>query len=230
MHSGSPKAVVLLSGGMDSATCLAIARAQGFACYALSFRYGQRHAIELDAAAWVAQAQGVAEHKIVDIDLRAFGGSALTAQIPVPRDRDETTMGDDIPVTYVPARNTIFLSYALAWAEVLDARDIYIGVNALDYSGYPDCRPEFIAAYQATARLGTRLTDLTLRAPLVRYSKSEIIAKGNALGVDYSLTRTCYDPTPDGTSCGHCDACLLRLRGFAQLGLADPAPYVAGVQ
>ncbi|MEO5800000.1 MAG: 7-cyano-7-deazaguanine synthase QueC [Gemmatimonadales bacterium] len=230
MHSGSPKAVVLLSGGMDSATCLAIARAQGFACYALSFRYGQRHAIELDAAARVAAAQGVTEHKIVDIDLRAFGGSALTGDIAVPKDRDEQTMGDDIPVTYVPARNTIFLSYALAWAEVLDARDIYIGVNALDYSGYPDCRPEFIAAYQATARLGTRLTDLTVRAPLVRYSKSEIIAKGNALGVDFSITRTCYDPLPDGTSCGHCDACLLRLRGFAQLGLEDRAPYVAGVQ
>ncbi|MES2306591.1 MAG: 7-cyano-7-deazaguanine synthase QueC [Gemmatimonadota bacterium] len=230
MHSGSPKAVVLLSGGMDSATCLAIARAQGFACYALSFRYGQRHAIELEAATRVAQAQGVTEHKIVDIDLRAFGGSALTADISVPKDRPEQTMGDDIPVTYVPARNTIFLSYALAWAEVLDAHDIFIGVNALDYSGYPDCRPEFIAAYQATARLGTRLTDLTVRAPLVRYSKSEIIAKGNTLGVDYSITRTCYDPLADGTSCGHCDACLLRLRGFAQLGLADPAPYVAGVQ
>lgn len=230
MQSGSPKAIVLLSGGMDSATCLAVARAQGFACYALSFRYGQRHAIELDAAARVAHAQGVTEHRIVDIDLRAFGGSALTADISVPKDRPHQTMGDDIPVTYVPARNTIFLSYALAWAEVLEARDIYIGVNALDYSGYPDCRPEFIAAFQAAARLGTRLTDLTVRAPLVRYSKSEIIAKGNALGVDYSSTRTCYDPTPDGTSCGHCDACLLRLRGFALLGLADPAPYVAGVQ
>ena len=230
MTSGSPKAVVLLSGGMDSATCLAIARAQGFSCYALSFRYGQRHALELEAAARVAAAQGVAEHRTVEIDLRSFGGSALTADISVPKDRSEAEIGAGVPITYVPARNTIFLSYALAWAEVLDARDIYIGVNALDYSGYPDCRPEFIAAYQATARLGTRLTDLTVRAPLVRYSKSEIIAKGNSLGVDYSITRTCYDPLPDGTACGHCDACLLRLRGFALLGLADPAPYLAGVQ
>ncbi|MEP6590476.1 MAG: 7-cyano-7-deazaguanine synthase QueC [Gemmatimonadota bacterium] len=230
MPSDAPKAVVLLSGGMDSATCLAIAQAQGFACHALSFRYGQRHAVELEAATRVAQAQGVAEHRIAEIDLRTFGGSALTSDLAVPKDRPAATMASEIPSTYVPARNTIFLAYALAWAEVLDARDIYIGVNALDYSGYPDCRPEFIAAFQATARLGTRLTDLTVRAPLVRLSKSEIIAKGNALGVDYALTRTCYDPSPDGTSCGHCDACLLRLRGFAQLGLADPAPYVAGVQ
>ena len=215
---------------MDSATCLAIARAQGFACHALSFRYGQRHAVELEAATRVAQAQGVAEHRIAEIDLREVGGSALTADLAVPKDRPTSSMASDIPVTYVPARNTIFLAYALAWAEVLDAHDLYIGVNALDYSGYPDCRPEFIAAFQATARLGTRLTDLTVRAPLVRLSKSEIIAKGNALGVDYALTRTCYDPAPGGASCGHCDACLLRLRGFAQLGLADPAPYVAGVQ
>ena len=215
---------------MDSATCLAIARAQGFVCHALSFRYGQRHAVELEAATRVAQAQGVAEHRIAEIDLREVGGSALTADLAVPKDRPTSSMASDIPVTYVPARNTIFLAYALAWAEVLDAHDLYIGVNALDYSGYPDCRPEFIAAFQATARLGTRLTDLTVRAPLVRLSKSEIIAKGNALGVDYALTRTCYDPAPGGASCGHCDACLLRLRGFAQLGLADPAPYVAGVQ
>lgn len=230
MHSALPRAIILLSGGMDSATCLAIARTQGFACYALSFRYGQRHAAELEAAGRVAAAQGVAEHRIVDIDLRAFGGSALTSDVPVPKDRSEASMGADIPITYVPARNTIFLSYALAWAEVIDARDIYIGVNALDYSGYPDCRPEFIAAFQATARLGTRLENLTIRAPLIKLSKSEIITKGNALGVDYSSTRTCYDPAEDGASCGHCDACLLRLRAFAKLGLADPAPYVAGVQ
>ena len=229
MSAGPLKAVVLLSGGMDSATCLAIARAQGFACYALSFRYGQRHAIELEAAARVATTLGAAEHRIADIDLRSFGGSALTADLAVPKDRDTAAMATELPITYVPARNTIFLSYALAWAEVLEARDIYIGVNALDYSGYPDCRPEFIAAFQAAARLGTRLTDLTLRAPLITLSKAEIIAKGNSLGVDYRITRTCYDPMPDGTACGHCDACLLRLRGFAQLGLADPAPYVAGV-
>jgi 7-cyano-7-deazaguanine synthase len=230
MSSEPLKAVVLLSGGMDSATCLAIARAQGFACYALSFRYGQRHAIELNAATRVALAHGVVEHRIVEIDLRAFGGSALTADVAVPKDRDAAAMAAGIPITYVPARNTIFLSYALAWAELLDARDIYIGVNALDYSGYPDCRPEFIAAFQATARLGTRLTDLTVRAPLVRLSKADIIAKGNALGVDFGLTRTCYDPSADGAGCGHCDACVLRLRGFAQLELIDPAPYVAGVQ
>lgn len=230
MSSGPPKAVVLLSGGMDSATCLAIARAHGFACYALSFRYGQRHAIELEAATRVALAHGVAEHRIVEIDLRAFGGSALTADVAVPKDRDVAAMATGIPITYVPARNTIFLSYALAWAELLDARDIYIGVNAVDYSGYPDCRPEFIAAFQATARLGTRLTDLTVRAPLTTLSKADIIAKGNALGVDFGLTRSCYDPTPDGTGCGHCDACTLRLRGFAQLGLVDPAPYIVGAQ
>ena len=230
MSSGPLKAVVLLSGGMDSATCLAIARAQGFACYALSFRYGQRHAIELDAAARVAAAHRVVEHRIVEIDLRAFGGSALTADVAVPKDRDAAAMATGIPITYVPARNTIFLSYALAWAELLDARDIYIGVNAVDYSGYPDCRPEFIAAFQATARLGTRLTDLTVRAPLVRLSKSDIIAQGNALGVDFGLTRTCYDPSANGAGCGHCDACTLRLRGFAELGLVDPAPYVGGAQ
>ena len=227
--SASPRAVILLSGGMDSAACLAIARAQGFDCYALSFRYGQRHAIELEAAARVAIALGAAAHRIVAIDLRAFGGSALTADIAVPKDRDATAMATGIPITYVPARNTIFLSYALAWAEVLNARDIFIGVNALDYSGYPDCRPEFIAAFQATARLGTRLTDLTVRAPLVQLSKSEIISKGITLGVDFGLTRTCYDPSPSGSACGHCDACALRLKGFAELGLADTAPYALDV-
>jgi len=230
MSSGPLKAVVLLSGGMDSATCLAIARAQGFACYALSFRYGQRHAIELEAAARLAAAHRVVEHRIVEIDLRAFGGSALTADVAVPKDRDAAAMATGIPITYVPARNTIFLSYALAWAELLDAHDIYIGVNAVDYSGYPDCRPEFIAAFQATARLGTRLTDLTVRAPLTKLSKADIIAKGNALGVDFGLTRSCYDPGHDGAGCGHCDACTLRLRGFEQLGLVDPAPYVGGAQ
>ena len=228
--SASPRAVILLSGGMDSAACLALARTQGFDCYALSFRYGQRHAIELEAATRVAIVLGAAEHRIVAIDLRAFGGSALTADVAVPKDRDATAMATGIPITYVPARNTIFLSYALAWAEVLNARDIFIGVNALDYSGYPDCRPEFIAAFQATARLGTRLTDLTVRAPLVHLSKSEIISKGISLGVDFGLTRTCYDPSPSGSACGRCDACALRLKGFADLGLADTAPYARDVR
>lgn len=223
--SPTPKAVVLLSGGMDSATCLGLAREAGFACHALSFRYGQRHAIELDAAVRVAKALGVVEHRVVQIDLGAFGGSALTSGAAVPKDRTDAEIGTGIPVTYVPARNTVFLSYALAWAEVLDARDIYIGVNALDYSGYPDCRPEFIAAFQAAARLGTRLTDLTIRVPLLHLTKAEIIARGQTLGIDFGMTRTCYDPGPDGTACGHCDACHLRLRAFAQLGLADPAPY-----
>jgi 7-cyano-7-deazaguanine synthase len=225
MSSGTPKAVVLLSGGMDSATCLGLARQAGFSCHALSFRYGQRHAIELDAATRIASALGASEHRVVSIDLGAFGGSALTSAMLVPKDRTDTEIGTGIPITYVPARNTIFLSYALAWAEVLDAHDIYIGVNALDYSGYPDCRPEFIAAFQAMSRLGTRLTDLTVRVPLLHLTKAEIIAKGVALGIDFGMTRTCYDPRPDGAACGRCDACHLRLRGFAELGLADPAPY-----
>jgi 7-cyano-7-deazaguanine synthase len=211
---------------MDSATCLAVATKAGFACHALSFRYGQRHATELDAARTVAATLGAVEHRIVDIDLRAFGGSSLTSSSQVPKDRTDAEIGEGIPTTYVPARNTIFLSYALAWAEVIDAHDIYIGVNALDYSGYPDCRPEFIAAFQAAARLGTRLTDLTVRAPLLHLTKSEIVSKGLVLGVDFGMTRTCYDPAEDGAACGHCDACHLRLRGFADLGLADPAPYV----
>jgi 7-cyano-7-deazaguanine synthase len=211
---------------MDSATCLCLARQAGFLCHALSFRYGQRHAIELDAAGRVAKAQGAVEHRVITIGLEAFGGSALTSDLTVPKDRTDAEIGEGIPITYVPARNTIFLSYALAWAEVLDAHDIYIGVNALDSSGYPDCRPAFIAAFQAMARLGTRLTDLTIRAPLLHLTKAEIIGKGQSLGVDYGMTRTCYDPHPDGAACGHCDACLLRLRGFAELGLADPAPYV----
>ncbi len=221
----APRAIVLLSGGMDSAVCLAIARSLGFECHALSFQYGQRHASELDAARAVAGAIGVAEHRLVDIDLRAFGGSALTDDIAVPADRSADEIGTDIPVTYVPARNTVFLSYALAHAEVINARDIYIGVNTIDFSGYPDCRPSFLAAFQATARLGTRLTDLTIRAPLLRLTKSEIIARGADLGVDFGLTRTCYAPDDAGRACGRCDACRLRLTAFAGRGLVDPAPY-----
>lgn len=211
---------------MDSATCLSIAREAGFTCHALSFRYGQRHAIELDAAARVAAALGAASHRIVEIDLAQFGGSALTADLEIPKDRREHEIGTDVPVTYVPARNTIFLSFALAHAEVLGARDIYIGVTAVDSSGYPDCRPEFIAAFQESARLGTRLSELKIHAPLAHLSKARIIARGRALGVDYGLTRTCYDPDAVGRACGRCDACALRLAGFATLGLEDPAPYV----
>ncbi len=218
---------MLLSGGMDSATCLALAREAGFVTHALSFRYGQRHAVELDAARTVARALAAREHRIVDIDLRAFGGSALTNDTEVPKDRTAAQIGGEgVPVTYVPARNTVFLSYALAWAEVTDAHDVYIGVNAVDFSGYPDCRPAFVAAFQAAARLGTRLADLTIRAPLLRMTKAEIIAKGRSLGVDYGMTRSCYDPDAAGRACGHCDACLIRLRAFAESGLADPAPYV----
>ncbi len=221
----SPRAIVLLSGGMDSAVCLAIAQSQGFESHALSFHYGQRHAAELDAAANVAHAMGAAEHRLVDIDLRAFGGSALTDDIDVPVDRDTAEMRAAVPVTYVPARNTVFLSYALAHAEVIGAHDIFIGVNALDYSGYPDCRPSYIAAFQAMARLGTRLTDLTIRAPLLMITKAEIVAKGQELGVDFSITHTCYKPDDAGLACGRCDACRLRLKAFAEHGLADPAPY-----
>jgi 7-cyano-7-deazaguanine synthase len=222
---GAPHAIVLLSGGMDSATCLAIAHAEGFICHALSFRYGQRQAVEIDAACSIAAALGATEHRIIDIDLRAFGGSALTGDVDVPKDRSATEIGSGVPVTYVPARNSIFLAYALAHAEVVDAHDIYIGVNALDYSGYPDCRPPFVAAFQATARLGSRLADLTIRAPLIRMSKAEIIACGQSLGVDFGMTRSCYDPDASGGACGHCDACLLRLRAFAECNMADPAPY-----
>ena len=209
------RAVVLLSGGVDSTTTLAIAKAQGFACYALSFRYGQRHVIELEAAQRVAKAFGI-EHKIVDIDLRAFGGSALTADIAVPKDRP---VDDTIPVTYVPARNTIFLSFALAWAEVLGAQDIFIGVNALDCSGYPDCRPEYIAAFQRMADLATKAgvegARFRVHTPLIELSKADIIRKGLELGVDYDLTFSCYDPSPEGTPCGHCDSCRIREQGFA---------------
>jgi len=212
-----PKAVVLLSGGLDSATTLAIAKSQGFDCYALSFRYGQRHAAELDAARRVAKHVGVTQHVILDIDLRQFGGSALTSDIAVPKDRP---LDDSIPVTYVPARNTIFLSFALAWAEVLGAQDIFIGVNALDYSGYPDCRPEYIAAYQRMADLATKAgvegSRLRIHTPLIQMTKAQIIRKGRELDVDFDLTLSCYDPTPDGKPCGHCDACLLRAKGFAE--------------
>jgi 7-cyano-7-deazaguanine synthase len=214
---------------MDSATVLAIARAEGFAAHALSFRYGQRHAVELEAARQVAEALGAAAHRIVDVDLRAFGGSALTADIPVPRDRPPGEIGQEIPVTYVPARNTIFLSYALAWAEVLTAGHIFLGVNSLDYSGYPDCRPAFLEAYERMANLATRLgtegSGIRIHAPLLRMTKPEIISVGRELGVDFGLTSTCYDPAPDGAACGHCDACQLRLRAFAELGLKDPARY-----
>jgi 7-cyano-7-deazaguanine synthase len=226
-----PKAVTLLSGGLDSATTLAVARSEGFALYALTFRYGQRHDIEIEAARRVAAALGVAQHVVVQIDLRLFGGSALTDDdIAVPRDRDLDQMGESIPVTYVPARNTIFLSYALAWAEVLGANDIFIGVNALDYSGYPDCRPEYIAAYERMANLATKAAvegrqRLTIHTPLITLTKRQIIQKGLELGVDYALTRTCYDPSPQGEACGHCDACLLRLKGFSDIGIEDPAPY-----
>jgi 7-cyano-7-deazaguanine synthase len=219
------KAIVLLSGGLDSATTLAIARAQDFEPYALSFRYGQRHAVELDAARDIAAQIGVAAHHIVDIDLRAFGGSALTADIAVPT---EPTGG--IPVTYVPARNTIFLSFALAWCEVLDASDMFIGVNAVDYSGYPDCRPEFIRAFEALAGLATRAgveggVKFKVHAPLIAMSKAAIIRRGLALGVDYSLTRSCYAPDPEGRACGVCDSCRIRRKGFAEVGMQDPAPY-----
>ncbi|MFB3777729.1 MAG: 7-cyano-7-deazaguanine synthase QueC [Bryobacteraceae bacterium] len=221
-----PKAVCLLSGGLDSATSLAWARAEGFDCYALSFDYGQRHAIELEAAARVAAALGAAEHRVVRIDLGSFGGSALTADIPVPKGRDPGEMGRGIPVTYVPARNTIFLSFALAWAEVLEASDIVIGVNAIDYSGYPDCRPEYIEAFERMANLATKAgvegrTKVRVRTPLLRLSKAEIIRLGAALGVPLGMTHSCYDPGEGGRPCGACDSCLLRRKGFEEAGLED---------
>jgi 7-cyano-7-deazaguanine synthase len=225
-------AVVLLSGGLDSATTLAEARARGFAVHALTFRYGQRHAAELDAAAAVARFFGAVRHQVIDIDLRVFGGSALTADIAVPKDRDAAGAEDGIPVTYVPARNTIFLAYGLAVAETAGAADLFIGVNAVDYSGYPDCRPEYLAAFQAVANLATRAAvegrPVTIHAPLLHLTKAEIIARGRALGVDYALTSSCYDPGPDGVACGRCDACRIRLRGFDEAGLPDPARYAAG--
>lgn len=225
----SPPAVVLLSGGLDSATTLAIARAQGYSCHALSFRYGQRHAAELASAQAVARHLGVAEHRIIEIDLRAFGGSALTADLPVPKDRDETARAGGIPVTYVPARNTIFLAYALGAAEVLGATDIFLGVNAVDYSGYPDCRPEFVEAFERLANVATKAgvegRRMTIHAPLLALTKRDIIARGLELGVDFGMTLSCYDPAPEGLACGRCDACLLRLEGFRQLGRPDPARY-----
>lgn len=221
------KAVVLLSGGLDSTTALAIAKTEGFGTYALSFRYGQRHKVELESAALVAEAMGVSEHVIADIDLRRFGGSALTSEIAVPKDRGLEKMGEGIPVTYVPARNTVFLSFALAWAEVLEASDIFIGVNALDYSGYPDCRPEYIAAYEQMANLATKAgvegrQRLKIHTPLIQRTKAEIIRRGTGLGVDYALTSSCYDPVQDGRPCGQCDSCQLRAKGFAEAGIADP--------
>lgn len=224
---GQTKAVVLLSGGLDSTTALAIARSEGFETYALSFNYGQRHSVELDAAARVAEAQAVAQHVIANIDLRLFGGSALTAEIDVPKSRSHVELGDGIPMTYVPARNTIFLSFALAWAEVLKTSDIFIGVNALDYSGYPDCRPEYIAAYEQMANLATKAgvegtQKLKIHTPLISLTKAEIIQRGTALGVDYALTSSCYDPSPEGEPCGQCDSCQLRAKGFAEAGVPDP--------
>ena len=224
------KAVILLSGGLDSATCLAIAIDSGFLPYALSFRYGQRHEFELDSAKAVSKSMGVEKHIILDIDLRAFGGSALTDDIEVPKDRDETNIKNEIPVTYVPARNTIFLSFGLAYAETLGANDIFIGVNALDYSGYPDCRPEYIASFQHMANLATKVgveekSDTNIHTPLIDLTKSDIIKAGLSLNVDYGLTHSCYDPEQNGYSCGHCDACQLRIRGFENVGLSDPIKY-----
>ncbi|TLM66585.1 MAG: 7-cyano-7-deazaguanine synthase QueC [Deltaproteobacteria bacterium] len=227
MPAAERRAVVLYSGGLDSTTCMAIARAEGFAPYALSFAYGQRHAVELQRAREYAPQVGAVEHLVIDFDYRRVGGSALTGDIAVPKGG----VGSDIPVTYVPARNTVFLSFALGWAETLGAFDIYIGVNALDYSGYPDCRPEYIAAFETLANLATKAAvegagRFRIHTPLIALSKAEIIRKGVALGVDYRLTHSCYDPTPAGLACGRCDSCRLRLKGFAEAGLADPVDYV----
>ncbi len=230
MATETKRAVVLLSGGLDSATVLAIARAQGYELYALSFSYGQRHIVELDAARRVAASIGVAAHRIAQIDLRVFGGSALTSEIDVPKSRDAAEMSHGIPITYVPARNTIFLSFALAWAEVLGSSDIFIGVNALDYSGYPDCRPEFVAAFEKMANLATKAgvegrQALRVHTPLIALTKAEIIRQGIELGVDYGLTSSCYDPSPTGAPCGECDSCLLRRKGFRENGIEDPLAY-----
>ena len=226
------RAVVLLSGGLDSATTLAVAREEGYECFALSFDYGQRHTRELESAKKVAASLGAARHLTLKLDLRAIGGSALTDDIEVPKARSDEAIGTGIPVTYVPARNTIFLSHALAWAEVLGSQDIFIGVNALDYSGYPDCRPEYIVAFQAMANLATKAAvegrqRLTIHTPLLYLTKAQIIRRGSELGADYSLTTSCYDPSPGGEACGRCDACQLRRKGFAECGLEDPARYVA---
>ncbi len=226
-----PKAICLLSGGLDSSTCLAVARSRQFSCYTLSFDYGQRHRIELDAARRIAASLGADEHRVVPIDLRAFGGSALTSEIAVPKGRDAGEMAHGIPITYVPARNTIFLSFALAWAEVLGASDIFLGVNAIDYSGYPDCRPEFIAAFEFMANLATKAgvegtTKIKVHTPLIELSKADIVKLGAGLGVDFSLTHSCYDPDSAGRSCGECDSCILRKKGFAESGLVDPLEYL----
>ncbi|HVO66753.1 MAG TPA: 7-cyano-7-deazaguanine synthase QueC [Syntrophales bacterium] len=225
------KAIVLSSGGVDSMTAMAIAKLEGYDIYSLSFHYGQRHSQELEAAKKIAVSLGAKKHLIIDIDLRVFGGSALTDSINVPKNRDESEMLKDIPITYVPARNTIFLSYALAWAEVLEVADIFIGVNAIDYSGYPDCRPEYIAAFENMANLATKAgvegkTLVRIRTPLMHMSKAEIIRRGIELGVDYSITHSCYDPTPSGKACEHCDSCLLRKKGFREAGIIDPAEHV----
>ena len=226
----SAKAVVLLSGGLDSATTLAVARAEDYDCYALSFDYGQRHARELESARRVAAALGAKEHLVLRLDLRAIGGSALTAEIPVPKGRSAEAIATGIPITYVPARNTIFLSHALGWAEVLGSQDLFIGVNVLDASGYPDCRPAFIDAFKRLADLATRAgiegaSRFRIHTPLIELSKAQIIRRGLELGVDYGLTWSCYEPGPDGRGCGLCDACLLRKKGFAEAGLVDPLPY-----
>jgi 7-cyano-7-deazaguanine synthase len=227
-------AVLLLSGGLDSTTMLASAIREGFDVHAMTFRYGQRHAAEIEAARRVATHYRVADHVVVDIDLRTFGGSALTADIDVPKDRAASAMAVGIPITYVPARNTIFLSFALAWAEVLGASDIFIGVNALDYSGYPDCRPEYVAAFERMANLATRggvegTNPIRIRAPLLNLTKRQIVELGRSLDVDYSITLSCYDPGESGEACGHCDACILRLKGFDEAGTRDPASYAQGV-
>jgi 7-cyano-7-deazaguanine synthase len=228
------RAVVLLSGGLDSATALAIARAEGYEAYALSFRYGQRHSVELEAARRVARAVGATEHVVAEIDLRVFGGSALTADVDVPHHDSADDVGtSEVPITYVPARNTIFLSFGLAWAETLEASDIFIGVSALDYSGYPDCRPEYIAAYEQMANLATKAgvegrQSLKIHTPLIELTKAQTIERGLELGVDYALTHSCYDPSLDGRACGTCDSCLLRARGFSELELPDPALEKAG--
>jgi 7-cyano-7-deazaguanine synthase len=226
------KAVCLLSGGLDSSTCLAVARRRGFDCYALSFDYGQRHRVELGAAALIARKLGAARHIVVPIDLRVFGASALTADLEVPKSRAAAEMSEGIPITYVPARNTIFLSFALAWAEVLEASDIFIGVNAIDYSGYPDCRPEFIRAYEQMANLATKAgvegrTRVRIHTPLIELSKADIVRLGSDLGVDFALTHSCYDPEADGSPCGLCDSCQLRRKGFREAGLTDPLEYLA---
>jgi 7-cyano-7-deazaguanine synthase len=228
--SGEKKAVVLLSGGLDSTTVVAIAREQGFQVYALSFDYGQNHKIELESAKRIAAKVGVERHAIVKVDLRSFGGSALTSDQPVPKHRTAEAIGHGVPITYVPARNTVFLSLALAWAETLEATDIFLGVNALDYSGYPDCRPEFIQAFETLANLATKMGTedgkrVTIHTPLIAMTKKQIVETGQRLGVDYAQAVSCYDPDESGVACGACDACLLRLKGFAEAGAADPAPY-----